>query len=463
MRIGFGNVRLAAFLAIACFAPGKALAAEATKEPAAPIALDLCGTPTQIGERWGTANRQAIHRALEQYLAKAKQEKLSEETLIRRAQPFVEIVNRVAPHWIVEARAIAAAADLDANLYLSFLANWPRGIGFHECTSYAVSRQFTRDNAVFFHKNRDNVDCEQAAYVLASSAPGVNKFLAVTNASAVNCSMMVNDKGLAGSADYPARLTRKDDPNALLPEPAEPQFRGVMNDFLLRHLAERAADCSQALNIIRDFSDKGYYAGGTVNGTHWLFVDRAGTVMEVSSNSGHVVHKIHTQKVYFSRLDSSPAATRLCQATEPVDFHLFHSVSRDPSICLRSSISGMTVEIDPQHPEVLSCAWIALPAKSLALPVFMGARRTPVCLVSGELYNTGKSLNSEKSQWEALERRTYAEKQQLAGKIQGLLTTGRTAEAVELLDKWTEDTAQTQLAILKQLAPPAAQPSATRP
>ena len=151
--------------------------------------------------------------------------------------------------------AIATAAGLDADLYLSYLANAPRGIGFHECTSYAVAKEFTQDHAIFFHKNRDNVDCEQAAYVLASSVTGVNKFIAITNASAVNCSMMVNDKGLAGSGDYPAHLTRKGDPHALLPEAAEPRFRGMMNDFLLRHIAERTADCSQALNVIQDFTN----------------------------------------------------------------------------------------------------------------------------------------------------------------------------------------------------------------
>jgi len=175
--------------------------------------------------------------------------------------------------------------------------------------------------------------------------------------------------------------------------------------------------------------------------------------MEVSSNARHVVHKMHTQKVVFSRLDGSPAATRLRQATEPIDFHLFHNVSRDPSICLRSSISGMTVEIDPQHPDLLSCAWISLPAKSLAFPVFMGTRQTPGCLISGELYNLGKPLDTEKSKWETLERRAHADKQQLARKISGLLTAGQTAGALDLLDEWTQTTANAQLAILKQLVP----------
>jgi hypothetical protein len=332
------------------------------------------------------------------------------------------------------------------------LANSPRGIGFHECTSYAVSKEFTQDNAIFFHKNRDNVDCEQAAYVLASSVKGVNKFIAVSNASAVNCSMMVNDKGLAGSADYPAHLTRKGDPHALVPEAAEPRYRGMMNDFLLRHIAERAADCRQALNVIQEFTQQGYYAGGTVNGTHWLFVDRTGTILEVSSNARHVVSKIHTQKAYFSRLDGSPAATRLRQAAGPIDFHLFHNVSRDPSICLASSISGMTVEISAAHPDVLTCVWLSLPAKSLSFPVFMGGRRTPRCLLNGDLYKAGKPLRTDKSQWEALERQTHADKQRLAGKIAGLLTAERTAEAVDLLDKWTETTASAQFEILLQQA-----------
>ncbi|NQT15167.1 MAG: sulfatase-like hydrolase/transferase, partial [Planctomycetes bacterium] len=294
-----------------------------------PTTVTLSGTPTEIGETWGTINRQAIHNAVEQYLAKAKAESLSEETLVERSQPFVAIARKIAPHWIEEAQAIARAAGIDADLYLSLLANVPRSIGFHECTSYAVSREFTQDGAVFFHKNRDNVDCEQAAYVLTSSAEGVNKFLAVSNASAVNCSMMVNEKGLAGSADYPANLTRRDDPGALVPEPAEPRYRGVMNDFLLRHVAERASSCDEALNVIQDCVNKGYSAGGTVNGTHWLFVDRTGTIMEISSNARHVVSRIHTQKVYFSRRDESAAAKRLRQAERPIDFHFFHTVSRD--------------------------------------------------------------------------------------------------------------------------------------
>ena len=390
---------------------------------------------------------------MERYLAKARTENLSETTLIERAQTFVEIVKRIAPHWIEEARAIARAAGIDSDLYLSFLANRPRSIGFHECTSYAVSREFTQDNAIFFHKTRDNTGREQAAYVLTSSVKGVNKFIAVWNASAIRCSMMVNDKGLAGAADYPAHLTRKNDPSALLPEPAKPQYRGMMGSHFLRYIAERASSCAEALDIIEDFVKKRYYAGGDVNGQHWLFVDREGVILEISSNSRHVVSKIHSQKVYFSRLDGSAAAKRLYEAERPIDFHLFHNVSRDPSICFGSSISGMTVEISAEHPDILTCAWLSLPAKSLSFPVFMGGQRTPGCLVNGDVYKVGKTLDTETSRWETLERRGHADKQRLAGKIADLLKAGQTAEAVALLDTWTETAANAQFAIMKGLMP----------
>ena len=54
---------------------------------------------------------------------------------------------------------------------------------YDECTSYAVSKDFTLNNAILFHKTRDNRDVPQAVYILKSSLPGINKFIAVSNAT----------------------------------------------------------------------------------------------------------------------------------------------------------------------------------------------------------------------------------------------------------------------------------------
>jgi hypothetical protein len=405
--------------------------------------IRLAGTPQEVGKTWGEINKRVILQRMDvEYLKKASVAGISEDALIERSQAFLRIVREIAPHWLEEARAIARAAGVREDLYLSFIGTQPRGLFLHECTSYAVARAHAQDQAIFFHKNRDNVDCEQAAYVLESSVKGVNKFIAVCNASAIACCMMVNDKGLAGCADYPVEWTRKDDPAALRPEQAEPRYRGMMNTSALRHVAERASDCGEALKIIEDLVKKGYYAGGKVNGTHWLFVDREGVILEISNNADHVMSKVHTQKVYFSRFDGSAAARRLRDADRPIDFHLFHNVSRDPSICLDTSISGMTVQIDPAHPETLTCAWISLPAWSVSVPLWMGQTKTPACLLNGEAYALGKKTKGKTPLWETVERSVCQGKRQLQEDTAARLPAGKAEQVARSLDQWSQKQAE---------------------
>ena len=72
-----------------------------------------------------------------------------------------------------------------------------------------------------------------------------------------------------------AHLTRKNDSEAArqlqpspLPEPAEPRYRGMRSGALLRHIAERASSCNEALAVIEDFVKRGYWAGGSPEEAH---------------------------------------------------------------------------------------------------------------------------------------------------------------------------------------------------
>ncbi|MBN1346995.1 MAG: hypothetical protein JXQ73_30170, partial [Phycisphaerae bacterium] len=327
---------VALLIAVALTAP-LALAAETGM-------IRLAGTPEQIGTIWGKMNKEIIVRDMDvNYLKPAAAKGISRETLIERSAAYVRIAKQIAPHWLEEARAIARAAGVDEDVYIAFIGGHARKRFLHECTSYAVSREHASGGAILFHKTRDNIDRPQVTPIVESSLAGINKFIAVSDGGCIHCSMMVNDKGLAGSGDYPA--SRKKDSSALHLEPAEPQYRGLMGGTILRHIAERASSCAEALAIIEDFVAKGYYAGGDVNGNHWLFVDREGVVLEVCNNSRHVASKIHAQKVYFSRLNECEAVQRLREA-EAVDFHMFHNVSRVRPLLVKKSIAGMTVEID---------------------------------------------------------------------------------------------------------------------
>lgn len=415
--------------------------------------IRLAGTPEQIGTAWGELNKDIIVHDMEaDYLKRAEAAGISRETLLERAETYVRIVEKIAPHWLVEARATARAAGVPEDLYIAYRDGAVRDRFLHECTSYAVSRDAARNGAILFHKTRDNRDRQQATFIIDSSLEGINKFIAVSDVNTIDCSMMVNEKGLAGAADYPVESTRRDDPNALRPEPAEPNWRAPMCGLIFRHIAERASNCAEALAILEDLVAKGYYGGGAVNGNHWLFVDRDGVILEASNNSRHVASKFHAQPVYFSRLDNSAAARRLRDATDPIDFHLFHNVSRDPSICFGSSISGMTVEIDPNHPEMLTCAWIALPVRSVAFPVFMGQGGAPACLVDGTAYRLGKASPRQTPRWEALEQSLHPDKERLKGEIASSIAAGNPRDAhVEALERWSAAEAEKLVEALRIL------------
>jgi len=412
--------------------------------------VQLAGTPEHIGTLWGKMNGDIITRGIEaDYLKRAAAAGISRETLIERSATYVRIAKKIAPHWLAEARAVARAAGVPEELYIAYLDGSVRDRFLHECTSYAVPREHTRGGLILFHKTRDNKDLPQAACIIHSSLPGIHKFIAVTNAAAIQCSMMVNEAGLAGAGDYPAN--RKKESSALHLKPARTKYRGLMGGAILRYIAERASTCAQALAIIDDFVAKGYYAGGKVGGNHFLFVDRKGVVLEVCNNARHVVSKVHTGNAYFSRRNNSPAARRLREATEPVDFHTFHNVSRHPSICLRSSISGMTAEIDPDRPELFTCAWVTLPVRAVAFPLFMGQTRTPACLLDGTANQLGKKAKAGKARWEALEQAMRVEKEQLKKKVAAALAAGDPPSAhIETLEQWSASQARMLLDALKQ-------------
>lgn len=424
--------------------------------PAEAPAIELSGSPEEVGTLWGQANRSSIHGDLESlFLAPARERGLTPEVLLARSRRFVEIAEQIAPHWIEEALGIAHTAGVDGELYLAFIAGVYRGLFLHEeegapdpaanedeCTSYTIAPAETAGNAILFHKTRDNVARAQSAFVVRSASPGVQAFLAVSDASVLAAMMMVNERGLAGSADMMGL------------QEVRPRFRGMMNTFLLRHIAERASCCAEALEIIREFVGRGWYAGGAKTGTHWLFVDREGTALEVSNNAIEVQSRLHPEGVYFSLRADTPGAEALRQAPRPVEFTTFHHTSRHPSLCLESSISGMTVEIDQACPEILTSAWITFPARSLAFPLFMGIRETPRALIDGSVDRAGQAVTGEITRFEEMERAMYARQQAIREEARALLASGRAARAEELLGTWVQEQAKGNLAALQELARP---------
>jgi len=420
-------------LAASCF-PSRAASGTSAIET-----VKLRGSPAEIGSLWGRMNAAAIHADMEKYYLKpAKEAGLGIPTLVERSRKYAEVSRRYAPHWLEETRAVAEAAGVEPELYLSYTASVYRGLFLgDECTSYAMSTAFTEDGRIFFHKNRDNALKKQAVFILDGAASGVNKFIAVSDASVIAAMMMVNERGLAGSADVGGLKV------------GDPAFRGMMNTAVLRHIAERAATCDDALRIVREFVREGHYAGGGKWGTHWLFVDSGGKILEVSNNSREVTHAFHTQKAYFSRLPGNHARKTLLDARAPVDFATFHNASRDASICLKDSIAGMSVEIDRQHPAILSRAWVSLPAKALSFPLFIGGHETPLPLVNGEVFDACHGIIGRREEWERIEASAFLRQRILETDVRALLKTSDPKEIATSIDAWTRQVTSEHFAALK--------------
>ena len=415
-----------------------------------PMVRTFSGSPREIGTAFGELHRETLQRGQQAWIARGAEHDLTPEDLLAMAEPMLEVVREITPHWLEEAEAIAEAAGIDPEIYAAQMLyigptarggrDWFRPEEPDDCTSYTVSRDVTEGNAVFFHRTRDNTPGPQTGAIWETELPGINKLMAVTYTTSRSISVMVNDKGLVGSADQSQHRStiRKD--------------VGIMNGLMKRYIGERASNCEEALEIIQRFVDEGWYAGGRP-GSRWTLVDSDGRILDVDHNSdpGSLSYRWREGKSHITRTWEGNADEMLEALEEPVAFLEFRNISRNPDSRIhrgRASIAGLTVRVHPEFPEYLTSAWFSFPAVSLAFPVYMGGTATPLPLVDGSLYELGADLPHDFETWEVYERSLLQNALLLEARAEDLLREGRIDEARALLDDWTQSVAATHLLLL---------------
>ena len=447
-------ILMAAGVAFLAISPAKA--AEVPSEPApdkpVPMVRTFTGSPRDIGTAFGQSQRESLREAQAAWLARAAKNNVAPEDLLDLVKPMVAVVREVAPHWIEEAEAVAEAAELDPALYVARMfyigqastgfRGWFVPEGEDDCTSYIVTRQFTEGNATLFHRTRDNTPDRQTGAIWDTQLPGIHKFLAVTYTNSREPSVIVNEKGLAGSADAvgPSATKRKD--------------VGMMNGLMLRYIAEKASDCGEALEIIERFVENGWYAGGKP-GTRWTIVDRHGTVLDAahSSDGGSLTHHYRTGKSHVTVTRGGTADKMLEQLNEPVRLTAFRNVSREPDARIhqgRASVAGMTIRIHPEHPEYLTSAWFSFPAVSLAFPMYMGGTETPLPLMDGSVYDLCAAMPADYEGWKAMEEALYQNALRFEAEVEPLLAAGHLEEARQRIDAWTQTVTAAHLECLQK-------------
>lgn len=369
--------------------------------------VTLTGPPTYLGRLWGEINGADIRAHIAEFFAVAREEHGLSDTVLRdRAQAYEAMVQNLAPHWHEEACAVAEAAGVDAGLYNAFLAGRYRGLLFHEeCTSYAAVGGATADGRPLFHKNRDNRMRRQAFYrkeMFGPTGQTCLPYIAVGDTSDTGVMMMVNAAGLAGSADMGGSDPR-------------PHYRGLMNPYGLRLIAEQATNCAQALGLVAEMTARGQYAGGSI-ATRWTFADRHGRAVVALNTHDELLLEVDTTA---GIVQSSPReglaeffADRRGRLT-PADFN---TASRLPGVCAQENCSSLTVLIDPERPDLYTCAWAALGRAQDApyVPLYMGATATPRAYLDGTVYGwseqglTPAEIAARETAWEAIRLRAEA-------------------------------------------------------
>ena len=153
--------------------------------------------------------------------------------------------------------------------------------------------------------------------------------------------------------------------------------------------------------------------------------------------------------MYFS-IPRGGAVKALQNAPRPIDFAAFHNISRHPEACFDSSVSGMSVWIDKDHPELFTHAWVSMPARALSLPLVMGASHTPVAMLNGEADALARKAVRKKDTWEPMERQAFDQQHRVFTEARGKLAEGKVGDVAAMLDGWTEDTVKAFLSSLSQ-------------
>lgn len=371
--------------------------------------VTLTGTPAEVGAAYGRVTGACIRRYLGDFLVNVEVEGIGMAEIRRRTDVCHRIVDRLAPWWHEEMAAIAAAAGVGVAEYEAYVAQKyvirttrppSPPPAPHECTSFVSVGRASVGGASILHKNRDSAVRAQGLWVRQDA--GCYRYLGGGDSGDHGLIHFVNEKGLAGAMN--AGSANPD---------AEPD--GWPTPQILRLVAERAATCQEALEIVREIVGQGWYTNGA-RGSIWFFVDRErGLIVENTRHdldSTWIDHQIVAYANDFflpgTRKWAAPDAetnTRYLSARagaaaldgRVTPFDLL-SLGRDETtepraMCSDSTVSGFTAVVGDGPLGALVC--LGNPASGMVVPFYIEAAGVPSFVMDGRL-------------WTAIERRRQA-------------------------------------------------------
>ncbi|MCC7372005.1 MAG: hypothetical protein IT306_26555 [Chloroflexi bacterium] len=364
----------------------------------------LRGTPAEAGAAYGRATRACIQRYVADFLTNVEAEGIGLPEIQRRTDLYHRIVDRLAPWWHEDVAAIASAAGVATDAYAAYVAQKyvirttrppSPPPAEHECTSFVSVGRASASGASILHKNRDSAARPQGLWIRHDA--GCYRYLAGGDSGDHGVIHFLNEKGLAGAMN--AGSASSDTAPDGWPTPQ-----------ILRLIAEKAASCQEALEILREIVGQGWYTNGA-RGSIWFFVDRErGMIVENTRHDldytwidDQVVARANDFLLPGTRRWAAPDAltnTRYVSARDgaaalngQVTPFALTSLGRDEAtlpraMCSDSTLSGFSASVGEGPLGALVC--VGNPASGVAVPFYVKAAGVPSFVMDGRLWSAAE-------------------------------------------------------------------------
>ena len=330
------------------------------------------------------------------------------------------------------------------------------------CTSWMVFKDFTKNNTNILHKNHDSKERRIAAYI--SPAGAKRKWVAIGTIGLTNSG--VNSSGLAGVMNSGEKTLDPPNPKDKKPTPA-----------LLLEILNSCDTAAQAVKKLDELVKAGDYYHSNSGATFFFMDTKEGYICEFTTkfmsvqrydnayafraniwqNPGMPARARGTYKSYLHSSARAYVALSGLNAMMDKDGKItvpgIAELSRvcklpsgeypNRSVCGKTTNSSSTIEVDIQHPDVLSTIYAAIghPRNTVYVPI-------PVCAekVLPSMGSYAWSLASFKrgdksgfeaavpAEWLKFEADSQAVYNAAKAKARKLLNSGKRAEAIKLLN-----------------------------
>jgi len=359
--------------------------------------------------------------------------------LDERGERFRAFVERIAPEWLDEAEAIAAAAGVNAADLFVLNALPPRFWDRRQggCTSCVVAGAQSATGDSLLHKNRDVINEVQDFHV-RRFADGAQT-LASRDVGSLGFAHFHSDRALAGANNTGSHIA-----------PDELRDCGLTCTHLLRLVAERAGSCDQAVAVLEEAISKEVAGGSAGNrGMIFLFAQPGrGVAVEMTSRrlgirEVHDATLIRTNHFlmeemvpYASEPPTANSLRRLDRAHElfdPLDNKNVTDLvrmSRDhndgpDSICsedsqhlwMTMSACSHVVRADSSDPLAHTRVQMGNPRNTLAIPIPRAIGGLPDACVSGAIHDLSRKLYARHGASDHLEPIQRGHERAMAGEF----------------------------------------------